>query len=941
MSFEDNDVHHKEQPFGGFEQVSTSASSAKEEFDPEQSKTVNTIQNRKRIKLEDMSIETHTCKTAESLSDDESFLDSQSQSLSQISSWSQENMETSLSDLNKGIDIISRGHSSPVKFQVRSDISSLKPSTKRTVKRKVVSAIDTVLNGIAPGQSQALFKMIQDKDPESANSSELQEIIVKIHQESTDRNTKQQLLSLIALSHTKKDLQQLIPGLTVYAINEARKHAKTNGHGAIIPKQLPVFRHRMDKDKLDHALDFFFSPSFHQVSSFGVKEMKLDNGNTVTIPEVVRTACHATLINVYTKFCTETEFLPLSRSTLFKILNACPSSRRTNLKGLDNCAADGGASYETLLTTVKEMGNYVVDEEVQVELRDCKDSLNASKIYLKTDFKAHLRKCDKCPDHCINYSLSDPTDQHLQQHCVDHQHDMVCERCNLLPQAVSTIKRRLSELDIPDEVRNDLLASIDVAEAKILEWKSHIVRGVNQDLARILLLEELKDGECLIIMDWAMKFLPLAFREKQSDWFGQKGVNWHVSVCIFKDENQNLMQRTYTHTMDAVKQDWVAVASVLEHTLRTIKIQLPRINTVYLRSDNAGCYHCGSLWLAIPKITETTGITIARYDYSEPQNGKSYCDAKIAHMRGKIRRSAASGSDVLTASDMKMAIDKHGGVTSCQAAYVAVDPNSLVKKITCPIKAITKISNVRFNNDDTITAWKAFEIGNGKKISINSTLNDVELNVDVHANFTIPTQPDGIIKKPTMPEQTDSESFNISCPEIGCILYFESYSDMHNHCLLGNHEHQDHKGSTFNDIKLRWKESCFNLTEDTIKFRCETGLKQGSNEQIMGWALKKERKVVRFSDNVKSYLSNIFEEGERSGIKANPLTVVRNMRVARDENGNKRFTPKEYLELGQIASFFSRLAVMQRCKTPIADIDQDLDAVILALNKADAVEQLL
>ncbi|XP_076111669.1 uncharacterized protein LOC143079930 [Mytilus galloprovincialis] len=443
-------------------------------------------------------------------------------------------------------------------------------------------------------------------------------------------------------------------------------------------------------------------------------------------------------------------------------------------------------------------------------------------------------------------------------------------------------------------------------------------------------------------MDWAMKFLPLAFREKQSDWFGQKGVNWHVSVCIFKDENQNLMQRTYTHTMDAVKQDWVAVASVLEHTLRTIKIQLPRINTVYLRSDNAGCYHCGSLWLAIPKITETTGITIARYDYSEPQNGKSYCDAKIAgHMRGKIRRSAASGSDVLTASDMKMAIDKHGGVTSCQAAYVAVDPNSLVKKITCPIKAITKISNVRFNNDDTITAWKAFEIGNGKKISINSTLNDVELNVDVHANFTIPTQPDGIIKKPTMPKQTDSESFNISCPEIGCILYFESYSDMNNHCLLGNHEHQDHKGSTFNDIKLRWKESCFNLTEDTIKFRCETGLKQGSNEQIMGWALKKERKVVRFSDNVKSYLSNIFEKGERSGIKANPSTVVRNMRVARDENGNKRFTPKEYLELGQIASFFSRLAVMQRCKTPIADIDQDLDAVILALNKADAVEQLL
>jgi hypothetical protein len=40
------------------------------------------------------------------------------------------------------------------------------------------------------------------------------------------------------------------------------------------------------------------------------------------------------------------------------------------------------------------------------------------------------------------------------------------------------------------------------------------------------------------------------------------------------------------------------------------------------------------------------GILVQRYDYSEAQNGKSYCDAKIAHMRGKIRKSVAEGKCV-------------------------------------------------------------------------------------------------------------------------------------------------------------------------------------------------------------------------------------------------------------------------------------------------------
>lgn len=84
-----------------------------------------------------------------------------------------------------------------------------------------------------------------------------------------------------------------------------------------------------------------------------------------------------------------------------------------------------------------------------------------------------------------------------------------------------------------------------MAENNIARWKEHIVRSINQDKGRTEILNNLKEEEALIVMDWAMKFLPMAFREKQSEWYGQKGINWHVSVAIFKDNLNDLKVNDY------------------------------------------------------------------------------------------------------------------------------------------------------------------------------------------------------------------------------------------------------------------------------------------------------------------------------------------------------------------------------------------------------------
>ena len=70
-------------------------------------------------------------------------------------------------------------------------------------------------------------------------------------------------------------------------------------------------------------------------------------------------------------------------------------------------------------------------------------------------------------------------------------------------------------------------------------WKSHIMRSANQERAKQDILEDLDSSSNLIIMDWAMKFVQMRYREKQSDWFGKRGLSWHISSVISRDRSEN------------------------------------------------------------------------------------------------------------------------------------------------------------------------------------------------------------------------------------------------------------------------------------------------------------------------------------------------------------------------------------------------------------------
>ena len=99
-----------------------------------------------------------------------------------------------------------------------------------------------------------------------------------------------------------------------------------------------------------------------------------------------------------------------------------------------------------------------------------------------------------------------------------------------------------------------------------------------------------------------------------------------------------------------------AVVSILENLFQNIKINFPNVKHAFLRSDEAGCYHCNHLIAAVKDIGDRVGITVALYDFSELQQGKDVCDRVLRPMKAAIRKYCVEGHDIMNIGAMHEAL---------------------------------------------------------------------------------------------------------------------------------------------------------------------------------------------------------------------------------------------------------------------------------------------
>jgi len=117
--------------------------------------------------------------------------------------------------------------------------------------------------------------------------------------------------------------------------------------------------------------------------------------------------------------------------------------------------------------------------------------------------------------------------------------------------------------------------------------------------------------------------------------------------------------RTYVHIFDSCSQDWFAVASILENVASELTRTAPQLKEIYLRSDNAGCYHNASLLVSAPVIISKKGLTLRDYSFSEANSGKDVCDRKIAPLKAHIERYLNEGKIIFQCGTISLIVLGH------------------------------------------------------------------------------------------------------------------------------------------------------------------------------------------------------------------------------------------------------------------------------------------
>ena len=322
---------------------------------------------------------------------------------------------------------------------------------------------------------------------------------------------------MFANDFSRAELTNLIPTLSKWQIDQARKHATEDGKGQSVRPD-PIFRQRISRAQVEHCIDYISRPEMVQDVAFGTKVLKLDSGDSIIIPAVVRTMIPSRIIEQYQSYCAQQNFEPAGSRSLLRMIEVCAASVQKSLQGLDNTTAEGTQAMDNLTDIVSTLSTYGSEEEWAKAVQQ---RLKVAKRYLKTEFKSHVGREESCADHCITYAMSDPESEQFRSTC-QHSPDVHCSTCRSLEEIMDEIIRETQHISMSEDdrsrMKHESKQSIDFIKA----WKAHLLRTVNQEEGKQDALATIDQETCLIVMDWAMKYLPQRYRERMSEFFGER-----------------------------------------------------------------------------------------------------------------------------------------------------------------------------------------------------------------------------------------------------------------------------------------------------------------------------------------------------------------------------------------------------------------------------------
>ncbi len=512
-------------------------------------------------------------------------------------------------------------------FYFTSDFRELRPKTKRLRVGAVQKFTDALVHLMAPDDPLELWSLLLGREKgfhwrnvwSVPQMDKLLRSVSESFHQATNKADRIHALALVAPIIPYSQLQNYFPGLSHYYFTQARKVFKRYGFAAREQKT-PSGRICLGPDslkKIDYFVGFLTLPENLVSLPFGTRMLQLSTGDQLQVPSVIRVMAKTRTINTYYKYLQHVKEKDahgneldlyqkyfLSRSTLERIMDACVAGTRKTVLGLDSYTYLGVEGTDNFIDLIDRTSmKFLLDKDwVANRIR----SFREAKHYIKSDFKLHLKQSSHVARHCTTWALSDPDNQYFLAHSSDHEHDYKCPHCVSIQETIKEVKSEIIDKDWSADELNEIIYLLDHSEVDIEKWIAHQVRTVYQDKVRQDILENLKPGtEIFVIIDWAMKWLPKSGRETQSDWYGKRGISWHVIHVVWRPKaGMPLQTRSYIHVFDQSKQNGGDVSAILIHFLEQLKEELPSVQTAFIRSDNGPHYHQSGLMASVHTISE-------------------------------------------------------------------------------------------------------------------------------------------------------------------------------------------------------------------------------------------------------------------------------------------------------------------------------------------------
>ncbi len=525
----------------------------------------------------------------------------------------------------------------------------------------------------------------------------------------------------------------------------------------------------------------------------------------------------------------------------------------------------------------------------------------------------HVKVCDKIPSHCPKYALSDPSNTAFSCEC-DGNHNFACESCENIWNVLEKIQKAVLQ-SIPKDQRDEAEYLVDMATKNVFGWMAHIVRSHQQDLCRTELLQNLCEGEGLVIQDWSMNYLPRKFLDSQIDFFGKKGWPWCISVLYAKLEDI-IQSHVFVHIFDQVEKGSDAALAIMRHVAEIIHKDCKEIKTLKYRSDNGNGYHAIKVINCIPAVTEgLDGLEISNYDFSAPQDGKGIADSKGAIFKTHASRYVNEGGRIQTTSQFKEALDSYNGIRGSSTYVCKLELNGTKQKGGESSKwsgpPIMSLHNFQFDcKEKSVAVHKAYQIGKGRNVKLHVPKKlGAKLKVLEGSQFKL-TTPNSKYNKQRKNQQSDTSDGIFTCDV--CNTSFDSYLDLSDHFSLGAH-----KGSisSRDKAKLLYANKLqLGQSSNVPKRKCSASKKAKKDHYNKGWALKKNAKKTIYSKEQIKFLTAKFMLGvHNKNNKANAADVAVEMRRIK-KRGKPLFRKKDFLNKEQIKTYFSKLAKERKSK---------------------------